>query len=335
MTKTIAALFLLALPLSSRAREPVPFVEPYRDGYVLVLWGEGRSEAEHADILDRVARSGSRHLTLPVFGCQSGLESSDVGACEVQTRAYVIGLARQAQARGMTVSFLPIVVTPDWKWRGFFEPADTEAWFRSYTDWIRALARDARALGMSELVVGTEFSKLYRHTEGWKRVLRDVRREFAGPLVVTVNHGGENVGFWDEADAIGVSAYYPLSARVGGAVTQAELDRAWQARKRELLELSRRWRRPLHLTEVGYHASSDAAKTPWASEPGSVPDAALQARCFEALRKAWEGERALVRLGVWAAGDPAAQHPQGFDPIGREGGAVLERFFHARALLAR
>jgi hypothetical protein len=99
----------------------------------------------------------------------------------------------------------------------------------------------------------------------------------------------------------------------------------------KLLQLSDRWKRPLHFTEVGYTSSTAAAATPWTYGEKDTPDAALQARCFEAFRKAWTGQKALVRASVWATSDPdSAGYDMSFDPIGKPAEAVLRHLFAER-----
>jgi hypothetical protein len=241
-------------------------------------------------------------------------------------------LARAAQSKGFEVSYLPIVQTLDWKWRGFFDPLDVDGWFRTYTAWIRGVAREAASLGMKEMVVGSEFTRLYRYDDRWKQVLHEVRRDFAGPLVLTVNWGDFDHTFWSEADAIGVSSYYPLSTRPDPS--QDELDQAWAQRKHEYLELSAHWDRPIHITEVGYHSTADAALTPWEPRPTAPADPALQARCFEAFRKAFQNERRLARANVWATESPVSSAlSRGFETVGQPAETVLRDYFRARAAL--
>lgn len=323
-----AALLLMMCAPSVRAesRTPVPFVDAGQHGYVLMLWKDPTPQ-ELDTVLDRIEQSGSKHLTVPYFGCQSTIHSSDVGACELKNRMNASLIARQAVVRGFNVSFLPIVATPKWDWRGFFEPTDVEAWFRSYTQWVKKLAREARELGMKELVVSTEFSKLYRHENQWRRLLEEVRAEFGGPLVITTNWDDLKHHFWDAADAIGMSGYFPLSE--SEQPSQAELDAAWRLRRVELSALAKKWNRPLHLTEVGYPSVPTAAKTPWAYD-GRTSDFAVQARCFEAFRKAWSGDPALARVNIWATEGGNAALPSfsyGFEPLGKPAEDILRRFF--------
>lgn len=325
-------------------RAAMQFGDAYRDGVVLVLWANYSPEQING-FLDRILETGTDHVTIPVFGCQSDIHSSDVGSCEVrlQTAGTIHGnrpfagqpflAAELAVQKGFKVTFLPIVVTKNWEWRGFFDPKDVDGWFRTYTAWITELAKRAQELGSTEFVAGTEFSNLYRQTERWKKVLREIRKHFHGPVVVTVNWGDIDHGFWDEADAIGVSAYYPVSHEKDPS--QDELDRGWAKIRKDLLAASKKYRRPLHLTEIGYTSTSHAAKMPWATpEPGEGPDLALQSRLYEAFRKAWETDRTLVRTNMWATGNPEDDNPPlGFEFINKPAENQIREFFAARRLL--
>ena len=301
----LLCLFVLPVvfPTFLWAREPVPFSHLYQDGYVLLIWNERVSDSEIESTFLRLKAAGAQHLTLPFFGCQTNLKSTDVGSCQVRSIEFSIHLAERAIANGFRVSLLPILVTQDWEWRGFFEPHDVKAWFLSYTRWILEIAKEAERLGTEEFVVGSEFSRLNRYEQQWESVVRAVRNVFKGPLILTVNWDEPERGFWDSVDAIGVSAYFPLSERVNP--TQEELDSAWLKRRESLTRLSQRWQRPLYFTELGYFNASSAARTPWAPHPGDLRDEDLQARCFKAFKKAWGDVRELARFSVWSV------HPEG------------------------
>lgn len=185
---------------------------------------------------------------------------------------------------------------------------------------------------MKELVVSSENTILYRYEARWKKVLAEVRTVFDGPLILTVNWDDTAHGFWSDADAIGVSAYFPLS--LSPNPSQEELDAAWKARHDEFTALSLNWHRPIHFTEVGYASVTSAARTPWQGVPEDLSDLDLQARCYEAFRKAWAGDRNLVRANIWAteAEDPAlSDYLFSFETIGKPAEQVLRRFFGTRA----
>jgi hypothetical protein len=312
----------------SSARSPTPFTDAYHDGFVLTLWDADVPKEVLDTIFARMKNAGARTVTIPVFGCQTDRSSADVGSCEVASRARALDLARAVRDHGLGVGFLPIVAGKRWEWRGEFEPEDRATWFATYTRWITDLARDAQAIGAREFVVATEFTKLYRRTKEWSHVLAGVRDVFSGPLVVAVNWSDLDVGFWEDADAIGVSAYFPLT--VHDATSQDDLDAAWRDLREKILRVARAHGRPVHISEIGYPSMTHAAARPWDGTTPAPPDPELQARCFEAFRRAWEGVRELVRVNVWAASDPRAEDPRGFGIFGKPAEAVIHRMFRER-----
>lgn len=310
-------------------RTPVPFPDAYHDGYVITLWDTDLPPDALATLFAHAEATGARHVAVPVFGCQSDPGSADVGSCEVASYARALAIARAGRDRGLSVGFLPIVAGKRWEWRGEFEPDDRAGWFERYARWIVTLAQDAERLGASDLVVGTELTRLYRHGEAWSGVLAEVRAAFSGPLVLTVNWSDLDLDFWEDADAIGVSAYHPIASHPSAA--QDELDDGWREVRDEILRVARAHRRPVHISEIGYPAMAHAAQRPWDGTTPSPPDPALQARCFEAFRRAWEGVRDLVRVDVWAAGGPRTEDPRGFGIFDKPAEEVVRRMFAERA----
>lgn len=316
------------------AREPVPFKDAYNDGFNVVLWGQSYSNERIGAVLDRVALTGSRRVTIPILACQSTATSSDVGWCSESLKAYTLNMARFIASRGYSVSLLPIVWANDGQWRGFFNPADPNTWFANYATWIKEVASFAAEQKHPELIVASEFVALYKYASHWKQVLRATRKEFSGPLIVTVNHGDHVQEFWEEADAIGLSGYYRLVEPDVLNPSQKELNRAWVKVRDTLLKYSRAVKRPLHFSEVGYRSVDIAAHSPWDYENGKTVDNDLQRRCFVAFSEAWAGRRELVRFGIWAAaegGDP--KYSTSYDPIGKPAESVIKELLLKRKSL--
>jgi hypothetical protein len=305
----------------------VPFPHPGRKGFVFSFWNEV-PDATVVAHLERVRAAGAAHLTVPVIRCQDTPTSSEVKPCGLLEERLSLHWAELARARGFSVSLLPIVTTPGWDWRGTYDPADPGAWFTTYGAWIKGLALLSRQRGYTELVVGTELSRIFRQEARWKALLAEVRPLFPGPLVLTVNWDDLEHGFWEDADAVGVSAYAPLTGSADPAVPDPEL-RAGAARFRDaVLDVAARAGRPVHLTEFGFPAVPTAAVTPWEWYFAGPGDSGLQARCFAAFTEAWRGQPALARANAWITSGPAAPPAAAaFDVIGRPAELVLKAFF--------
>lgn len=310
-----------------------PIPTPYQDGYVLLLWDSEATDEIRLRMIRETKDQGVKHVAIPVFGCQSSLRSSDVDGCEVQSREHPFRTAALAAKEGLTVTFLPILTTKTWEWRGYMKPDDRDAWFRAYGAWMRELIRRMRAIGMGhmELSLGTELNQLYREEAPWKILLAELRAETSQPLFLSVNWDDLNHGFWGDSDAIGVSAYFPLSRR--SQTSRAELDQAWTRKKSELLKLSKQTGRPLYFTEFGYKSATGAARMPWDAGGSTTPDPAQQALCFGAFQTHWAHEKNLVRFHVWGRESPQDPQQAGFDPVGNPAESILRAIFLVRNAL--
>ncbi len=299
------------------------------DGYVLTLWGRDYSDQKLDEVLGRIKTSGAKTVAVAHFGCQTDIHSSDVGACELRPYDLAIRTINRAQQVGLEANILPLMAGKKWEWRGYFNPSDVDQWFSNYTAWIKAIAVDAEKLKLKELVVGSEMSILQKNSQQWRKLIKEIRKVFSGAIVFTVNWDSLNLDFWDEVDAIGVSAYFSLSKAKDPS--QEVLDQAWAQKKKMLMDISNKNSRPLHITEVGYTNSTAAAATPWATPADALRDDALQARCFEAFRRAWDGEDALMRVNVWSVNNPdEVTRDILADPIGKPAESVLKEFFNRR-----
>lgn len=331
MRQRTAVLFGLLL-VASGAGASVTFEHPYNDGAVVMLWQANYTAAQIDAILARAVQAGVRAVEVPVFGCQSTITSADVGSCTLGSYAQELLIIQRAVAAGLPVSVLPIVGTPQWDWRGTFDPTDSAGWFKTYETWLTQVAKDVLAAGASELIAGSEFKILYeKYPSQWSALLHDLRPVFPGPLVVTGNWDELNYPFWGDSDAIGISVYFPLTTS-SGTPAQSDLNNAWAKERTQLLALATKYSKPLYFTEVGYNNTTAAALTPWGPPTGGAPqDLALQAQCFTALQSAWAGDKTLVRANVWAVGDPST--PSAFDFLNTPSEAILTAFFAARAAL--
>ncbi len=154
-------------------------------------------------------------------------------------------------------------------------------WFRNYAEYILAHAQRAEAAGADMFSVGRELDRtVLRREADWRDLIRRIRGHYRGPLTYSANFDThEGLRFWDALDFIGVSAYFKLSDAKDPSL--AELAEGWDRALAPLAESSRRFDRPVLLTEVGYPAIQGAAKAPWREGPGPA-DVWLQSRLYEA-----------------------------------------------------
>lgn len=189
----------------------------------------------------------------------------------------------------------------NFSWRGAIHFGDDEVrwtrFFRHYTAWMLAHARFAQTAGVPLLAVGVELDATVHREGEWRAVIAAVRKVYRGNITFASNWDSyERVPFWDALDYIGVQAYFPLST--ARPPPTAEIERRWDAHLSQLGKASRRWRRPVLFTEIGYNRSEDAAAKPWDPKLDNNPRTrALRRKLMEvALAKA---KRATFIKGMY------------------------------------
>lgn len=218
---------------------------------------------------------------------------------------WLRGPIEEAHRQGIKIFIKPhLAYWGNYSWRGeiaYENPADRERFFRTYREWISAMARFSQ--GADAFAVGTELDGTLEHEAQWRQVIAAVRAEYSGPLTYAANWSDyERVPFWDALDAIGVQAYFPVldpGARGGELPPQAEFDRGWGRIMDRLRAFSRQQGKIVVLTELGYNRSSNAPYEPWDSRVGGANADELQARCMEAALGAIARESSVVGAFLW------------------------------------
>lgn len=288
------------------------------------------SEASFKQLV-RLREMGANSVTLVPYGFTRAPEETEVrwrGSDETDER--VSSTIREARRLGLAAVLKPQLWSRG-RWTGDIAFADDAAfrlWMASYREFILHYARLAELERADLLVIGTELGGLTLPREAdWRALIREIRTAYKGRLTYAANWGREfeTLGFWDELDLLGVNFYYPLAApgeqpRVGSPRLR-ELER-------KLEEISRRHRKPVLFTEVGYAASEAAAAEPWKEENAPL-DPEMQARCYEVIFQSFYGKRWLAGLHWWkwpSHGRGSEEDPS-FSPLGKPALGVLEKWY--------
>jgi len=245
-------------------------------------------------------------------------------------------LTRAARAHEIATLLKPHVWLHG-SWPGDVEmssEADWQSWFASYREFLLGWARFAAAEGIEGLCLGTELDKTLVREREWRALIAEVRALYPGLLTYAANWTHfEAVPFWDALDAIGVNAYFPLSA--AARPTVEELVAAWQPIRAQLAELARRVDRPIVFTEIGYHPSEGALARPWEWDVGSAAlEPACQANGYEAALRVFLDEPWFGGLfwWKWHANGPRTRRgnpANTFSPQGQPAEEVLKRAYTA------
>ncbi len=225
---------------------------------------------------------------------------------------HLAGPIATAHERGLSILIKPHIAYwgSGFSWRGeiqFKDPAAVTRFHETYAEWITQLAEatsDADAF-----CVGTELEGLVDSAEPWRALITRVRSKTKAHLTYAANWSEyTQVSFWDELDAIGLQAYFPISEKE--APSNADLRSGWKSVLAELEALHEKWGKPIVFTELGYNTSLAAAARPWEYKGarGKELKAAkeLQERCMRIALDVLGKERSWLRgvfLWKWFVGD--------------------------------
>jgi hypothetical protein len=218
------------------------------------------------------------------------------------TDADLKHVIQDAHDLGLKVMLKPHIDIEGGLWRGEIgfnhDEAAWQRWFVNYTAFITHYARLAQSVRADYFVVGTELKGTAHRSENWRKVVRAVRREYQGPLTYAAHHFSEEffIDWWDELDAIGIDAYYPLSRHAHPTVEQIRV--AWEPIVDRLGKLSKQWNRPVILTEIGYESLEGSNRSPWKT-PGKIIEFEEQADSYQAVFDAFGGHDWLKGMYWW------------------------------------
>lgn len=205
-----------------------------------------------------------------------------------------------ARDNGLKVVIKPHVDVIDETYRGDIQPANRRQWFRSYDQFIDHYASLATSESAELFVVGTELKSMSAETDPWRTAIQTIRDRYFGPITYAANWDEvDQVQFWDDLDAIGVDAYYPLSSESDSNPTLASLVSAWKKVASQLQAKSEQWDRPVILTEVGYPSQVGATAKPY-EVTGTPADQKIQARAYHATFNALNGAGWLKGISWWS-----------------------------------
>ncbi len=249
---------------------------------------------------------------------------------------------------GLKVMLKPHVDAWNGQWRGEFVPADVDAWFASYTQFIVHYAQLAQEQGVEGLVMGTEFVKLSgsANRDRWIAVIKAIRNVYGGVLAYAANatypaDEFTSVSFWDQVDLIGLDAYFHLTDSTTATLDQ--LVSAWTSNSygenavAAVQNLASAQQKPVIFTELGYKSVDGANIEPWNYSRSGAYDPEEQRDCYEAAFEVWSQQTSIVKgIFWWAWPVPApGANDLDYNPRGKlaetvlatwQGGAVTPGF---------
>ncbi len=284
----------------------------------------GYGSKASAEALDALADIGIRSVSVSTYAFMDDFHTPYVRPQELpgtETLATARAVAKQAHARGLSVMLKPAIYLLDGEWCGDIAPrGGWPAWFDSYREFILANARMAAEADIEMLVVGVELKSSTRSVpEEWRKTIAEVRKVYGGTLLYSANWDeAEDVTFWRDVDAIGISLYAPL-------------------RKSNWLEryesVAAKAERPIVITETGVMNRIDARDIPyvwpeWVTEEDqSFAGDTEQADGYRDIIASFGQSPRVQRIFWWkwfTDGESLLNEgPLGFSPRGRFAESVL------------
>ena len=247
--------------------------------------GTAGSEASAAS-LHTLKQLGVDWISLLPFGFHRGEPALRFGGEQVwETDASLGAATRQAHALGIKVMLKPHIWGRSEQRTESWTDAHWRAWFNDYLRFAEHYATLARDAKIDAFCIGNEQKVASGHEAEWRRIIERVRTIYDGPLTYGANFDEVfDVPFWDALDWIGVSGYFPLVP--DASPDRATLVRAWQPVLARLEALSRRERKPVLFTEIGYRSVQGAAWRQWEIPRDALADLDAQRNAYEAFFEA-------------------------------------------------
>jgi hypothetical protein len=314
---------------------------PYYRGFNFAHEGyqiyNGYGSRLSAASLAKIARLGTNAVAIVPYGFQrdpheAGFLSVHHGAGSENDESVIYAHA-QAQKLGMYTLLKPQLWVSG-AWPGEVSMPDEAAWsdfFDYYYRWIRHYALLAEMRNFDAFCLGVEFSIATRtQPDAWRQMIRRIKGLYSGPITYAANWGEEfeQLPFWDEVDFIGLNCYYPLND--GENPTKKELEKAFAQVLKKAEIVSKKFKKPLVFTEVGFRSVEQTWISPHA-EAGDRPyNPECQRLCYEVLFEGIADQDWIKGLFIWKWPtylEYQKEHPIGFSPHDKPAELVVQEWY--------
>lgn len=301
-------------------------------GVVLASYSDTELAGPECDqTLKYLAGIGVGEISLIVTWYQEKQDSEKISAIieggNTAREEAVIHAINEAHKNGLKVMLKPHVDCLDGTFRGNILPS--EAWFKSYQDYILHFAKLAQEYRVELFCIGCELENCSfdQWKPQWEKLIAEVRKVYTGKLTYAANWTEyETVCFWDKMDFIGIDAYFPVTQKPDP--TQEEMNKGWQSTFEKLAawRTNKKLEQPMIFTEIGYQSADTTNVTPW--QTGSTKeDQAEQAMALEAAFNATQAIPWFKGIYWWNYFPTDVQRPLDFTIKGKKAEEVLKKRF--------
>lgn len=288
----------------------------------------------YENCLQYIKALGASHVAINIQVTMEHTDSSflRLKGSEVTKIEDVKRVLSMAKTIGLKVIIFPIIWVENreiGEWRGTLKPQDQDRWWSAYESWIGDLAALAEMYQVDYFSIGSELSSLEGEEGRWRALIRRVKGIYKGRLTYSANWDHfEEVGFWDQLDVIGITAYYPL-VQDGEKPTLDSMRERWLLIKAGLLDwLDHNFpKQRLLFTELGYPSQLGGATQPWHYLQSNQVDLNVQKEAFQAFREVWHTVPQLLGVNIWNLWGLGGPHDAWYTVRGKPAAAEVQKLF--------
>lgn len=212
------------------------------------------------------------------------------------------------------------------KYETEYNPEDKEKFFDDWKNILTVLINDiGNKYNVDVINTASNFDKLESYEDEWCSIIDYTKAKFDG--LVTYKTTWWYSAKWDEAsikkyedklnnkifskvDFISIAAYFELSDKPTNSVEElveclksSKIHNREQNIKQEIENFYNKYNKDIFFGELGFPRRNNAATHPWDMAPSQVENNEEQARCFEAYKLTFEGEKYFKGFSVFAMGE--------------------------------
>ncbi len=324
-------------------KAPLSVKYEFQKGMNYVAWTEnGYSNVNSAKAMEQMAALGINWAGLVTTWYQDQYNSTEIYPLRDKTPAdeSLIFAIRKLHELKFKVMLKPHVdlIESKGKWRGdigFENPADWQAWFDSYSNFILHFAEIAAKENVELFCIGTELANAtISQPQAWRDLIKKVKEVYKGQLTYAANWDNEfkQIAFWDTLNYAGIDPYFPLVTTVRPTVEQ--LKEAWGDWAKIIEEWQKNINKPVIFTEIGYKSARDAADEPWQHTAIGELDLELQVNLYKGLLESFWDKPWFYGVYWWYWGaNPkmGGELNRGFTPQNKPAQEVIKEWYNKAA----
>ncbi|MFH1847248.1 MAG: hypothetical protein ABH869_06825 [Candidatus Omnitrophota bacterium] len=336
--KILVSIFSVSAISISPSHSETGFIYPQK-GMCYVTWDKTRFATPYSDeSLKKLVSLGVEYVSITPTLYQEDYNSTEIKLTpRSPSTLSIIHVIKHAHSLGMKVMIKPHIDLINkfngTYWRadiGFNSETDWQKWFKEYNDFIIDYARISEKYNVELFCVGTELAFTAQKEKYWRKIISSVRKIYSGKITYAANWDNyNNINFWDSLDFIGINAYFPLSYKKEPSLT--DLTQGWEKWKYEIQACSKRTKKQIIFTELGYPCAEHAAYYPWKNAYTGNANTKIQENCYKAFFKAIWNEPWFAGVYWWKWGvsiHSGGQNDRQFTPQNKPAQAIIKNHYN-------